>query len=209
MSRVVPVGGRPSATPPTAPPDHEAGWEYLYLAAEFERGLAALDARYARYLDGEVAASGVVVRDPRRDVRVQSDDLRARVGAIDALFTPSRLEGAFGPPGRPGDESQIRSLARGVVEVFEGCLRWGEEIRAVSVPPEWRGAYAALADFVTGPLEEIREFSRDLSALARSIADDVRHGRTPTSDQQLTLRISLDPEIERRFEDALDALRRR
>jgi hypothetical protein len=205
-SRTILVGGV-AAQPAVVPPaDHDAAWEYLYLASEIARGLGDLEDRFTHYMSGEVIPSGITVTDPVTDAPARSKDIGEVGPRIDALFAPQLLEKAFGPPGVAGVEATLREVARGVVGVFQTCLQWGEEIRGKSVPAEWQSLYAALADFVTFPMRQIRNFSSELSGLAKNIADAVRAEASPPAHQELTLRISINSAAVERFEGALKAL---
>ena len=48
------------------PIDHDAGWEYLYLASEIARGLHDLDEPYEHYMSGECKHASKTATPARR-----------------------------------------------------------------------------------------------------------------------------------------------
>jgi len=204
-SRSVLVGGVPQG-PVHGPPDHDPGWEYLYLATQLAKGIHGLDARFNKYMSGQVTPTGVSVSDPVRDAKSRCDEAAEIVDQVNKYFDPKLLESAFGPLGVAGDEATIRFVADGIAGVFESCLKWGETIRGTAVPIQWQSLYASLADMVTLPMQEIQEFSKDfLSAVEESVGA-VRAGKSTGQVLNFTLKITIDPAVTKRFEAALGAL---
>jgi hypothetical protein len=200
------VGGVTPQGSVQGPPDHEPGWEYLYLATQLAEGIQGLDKRFKEYMSGQVMPTGVTVSDPVRDAKSRCDEAGEIVDHVNKYFDPTILETAFGPKGVAGDEATIRFVADGIAGVFESCLKWGETIRGTAVPLQWQPLYASLADMVTLPMQEIREFSNEfLSAVEESVRA-VRAGNATRQVLNFTLKITIDPAVTRRFEAALGAL---
>jgi hypothetical protein len=207
-ARTMLVGGVESSSPVKGAPDHDAGWEYLYLATQLSEGIHGLDERYTNYMSGQVVPTGLTVSKPIRDAKARCDEAAKIVDQINKYFDPLLLETAFGPKGVAGDEATIRFVAHGITGVYESCLEWGVNIRGTSVPIDWQPLYAALADMVTLPMQQIREFSdRFLSAVQESV-DGVRAGKVTGRLLDFTLRISIDPAVSQKFEEDLEALKR-
>jgi len=206
-SKTVLVGGVGSSAPVSVPPNHEPGWEYLYLATELESGIHQLDDEYARYMSGQVVPTGVTVSDPIRDAVARCDDAKEIVDKVNQYFAPKLLEKAFGPKGVAGDESTIRFVADGIVGVYRSCLEWGEQIRGTEVPVQWQPLYSALADMVTLPMQQIEEFTNSFLTSVRASVEGVRAGEVTGRVLDFTLRISIDPRVSQRFEESLEALR--
>lgn len=201
------VGGVGSQVSAERPPDHGAGWEYLYLATQLSTGIHDTDDEFDEYMSGKVVPTGITVSDPIQDAKARCDAVKDIVAKVDVFFAPHLLEKAFGPPGVAGDEATIRTVAEGVVGVYRSCLEWGEQIRGTAVPVQWQPLYAALADMVTLPMLQIRGFSDDFFSTVKESVDNVRAGRSAGRTLGFTLKISIDPAVTQRFESALEALK--
>ena len=84
------------------PADHEDGWEYLYLASELARGLAAYQEAYAQYVSQMVEPSDEHVSDPAGHIRELTDQISAVVAGATQLLSPESLERALGCSGESG-----------------------------------------------------------------------------------------------------------
>jgi hypothetical protein len=206
-SATVLVGGVGSQSSVAGPPDRRSGWEYLYLATQLADGIHQMDDEYDKYMSGEVVPNGVTVSDPIQDAKARSDVAKDIVARVDNLFAPKLLEKAFGPTGVAGDEATIRFVAAGVVGVYRSCLEWGEEIRGTAVPEQWQPLYAALADMVTLPMQQMRNFSDDFLSTVKESVECVRAGKTTGRVLNFTLKISIDPTVSQRFERAIETLK--
>jgi hypothetical protein len=206
-SKTVLVGGVGSFASRSVPPNHEPGWEYLFLATELESGIHQLDDEYTRYMSGQVVPTGVTVSDPIQDAMARCDGAKEIVDQVNKYFAPKLLEKAFGPKGVAGDEETIRLVADGVVGVYRSCLQWGEQIRGTAVPVQWQPPYAALADMVTLPMQQIQEFTNSFLTSVRESVECVRAGKVTGRVLDFTLKISIDPSVSQRFEQALEELR--
>ena len=189
------------------PADHLEGWEYLYFASELARGLAEHQAEFEEYQSGTTPPTGEQVADPAARLKELSDESSKTVGNVSRLLSAQVLEGAFGPPGEAGDEVQIRGVASGLVDVYASMIAWGQQVRAASVPPEWRPAYLALSKYVALPLRQFQEFSTTVSTKVTKVVGELRSGKEPTDEITLALVVSVDPEMEKEFNAALAALR--
>jgi len=207
-SKTVLVGGVGSTASVSVPPNHEPGWEYLFLATELEGGIHQLDDEYTRYMSGQVVPTGVTVSDSVQDAVARCDDAKEIVDGVNQYFAPKLLDKAFGPKGVAGDEATIRFVADGVVGVYRSCLQWGEQIRGTAVPVQWQPLYSELADMVTLPMQQIREFTNSFLISVRESVEGVRAGKVTGRVLDFTLKISIDPEVSYRFEQALEALRK-
>src|ERR1700728_189331 len=91
----------PSPSPPTQPvqvippADHDAGWEYLYLASELARRLAVYQDFYGEYQSQVVVPSGQPIADPVATVHQLTDQAVAMVEAASQALSPETLEQAF------------------------------------------------------------------------------------------------------------------
>lgn len=189
------------------PPDHGPGWEYLYFAAELARGLAAHQSEYLEYQSQVTAPSGLAVADPAGHIRQLTDEIREAIAEVPRLLSPAVLEPAFGPPGQPGDEASIRSVAARLTEVYAELISCGLRVRNASVEPKWRPVYAALAKCVSLPLLQFQDFSAALSAKTAKVIADVRADIPQSEPLELALSVSVDPSAVSEFNAALAALK--
>lgn len=197
-----------AAAPEVVPPaDHEAGWEYLYLASELARGLAAYEGLYGRYQSQVVEPTGAHVDDPLTHIRAMNEQIIAIVNQVDTVMTPDLLEKAVGAPGQPGDEAGIRDYTGHLAAIYGQMIDWGIRIRDADVDPQWRPVYMALSKFVSLPLHQFQDFSAVFSAGAARLVADVRAGRPPEENLELALTITIDPSAQTEFHSAMDALK--
>ena len=188
------------------PPDHEPGWEYLYLASELSRGCKKHADALQEFQSGHVVSSQPV-QDPLDSLKSFRDEIAIIVSEAIKAFDGDRLTKALGPPGEPGDEVEIRRVAGDLAAGYDRMIDWAQRLRSAAVPASWRPAFWALSDFVRLPLEQIGEFSESLSRTTERVVADLRAGRKPNDPIALTLSISIDDEAVSEFNDALAALR--
>jgi hypothetical protein len=212
-----PVPQSPPASAPTSsgpslpvvpPADHEDGWEWLYFASELARGLAACHPEYSKYQSHAVAVDGEPVADPGTNIGLLSNEMSADIDKANRLLDPALMERAFGPPGKPGDEDVIRSVTAGLTSFYGEMISWGLRVRNADVEPKWRPAYAALSEYVNLPLHQFQDFSADMSARMKQLVADVRAGKNPTGEIDLTLKLTVDPDVVKELDAAVDAVRK-
>jgi hypothetical protein len=154
------------------PPDHEPGWQYLYLASELERGLANLETE-------DVAHEAHLAH--RTDTSLVSDPIsgaKARLGVLqDALRTLNRAlskettDNAF-----RGGEADIRSLASVIIGIYALLMRWAQSVRDAAVPADYVPMYDALAELADFQIRQIRAFSVEWGLGAKDMARSMRSG---------------------------------
>lgn len=201
----LPVGTTADVVPP---PDHEGGWEYLYLASELSRGLSLYQGLYGEYQSQIVAPTGEHIADPAANVRLMASQISDVVAAATGALSAESLERAFGPPGSPGDEAAIRDVANQLVTAFGQLAAWGIKVRNSEVDPAWQPAYLALSKYVGLPLHQFQDFSAAFSAATARVVAELRAGQTPTESITLSLIITIDPNATAEFNAALEALKR-
>ncbi len=146
--------------------------------------------------------------DPGANVRVLADQMFAVVeSGVDHALAADVMERAVGKPGEPGDAAAIRALAAELTGVYATMISWGIAVRSAGVDPKWRPAYAALANYVSLPLHQFQDFSAVFSARVGSAMADIRAGKPPGEEIDLTLKLSVDPTATAEFDNALAALR--
>ena len=133
------------------------------------------------------------------------------VKVVERVLNSDVLGRGFGAPGEPGDEDAIRHAALRVVEVYGNLLAWSASVRGALVDDDARPVYDALVNYVTLPLEQIRDFVDELDSAVRPVVEAIREGKAPDEKVviELTLTLSIDPAAEQAFTDALADLERR
>lgn len=208
---IAPVPAAPLATPSASdiipPPDHEAGWEYLYLASELARGLSVYQGPYAQYQSQVADPSGDHIGDPTGTIKTLTTEISGVVSSAMKVLSAESLERAFGAPGTSGDEAAIRDVALQLATAYGELISWGIKVRSANVDPSWRPAFLALSKYVSLPLHQFQDFSAGLSAVVGRVVADVRAGKAPSEQIELTLALSIDPSATAEFDGALAALR--
>ena len=189
------------------PADHDAGWEYLYFAAELARDLATHQSAYSEYQSQVVRPDPTPIPDPSAYIHTLTDEITRAVHGVDTLLSPSVTERAFGLPGQSGDEAAIRELAAGLADIYAEMISWGMKVRGAAVADRWRPVFTALARYVNSPLHQFQDFSATVSASFDRVIGDVRAGRPAGAPLELALRISIDPNASAEFNAAIEALK--
>ena len=199
----------PDSPQPVIPPeDHDPGWEYLYFATELARGIAATQPRYLVYQSQLAEAPGALVADPKEPLQSLLGMLSAVWSHVDAILTTEALARAFGPPGEPGSEEEIRLVTASLCAVYAGLVEWGIRVRNVTVDPLWEPAVDALAQMVGLPLHQFQDFSAATTAgLSRAIAS-VRSAK-PKEPIKLdfVLKLTTDPTVMAALDAAMGAIK--
>ena len=118
------------------------------------------------------------------------------------------LARAFGPPGEPGSEEEIRLVTASLCAVYAGLVEWGIRVRNLTVDPLWEPAVDALAQMVGLPLHQFQDFSAATTAgLSRAIAS-VRSAK-PKEPIKLdfVLKLTTDPTVMAAFDAAMGAIK--
>lgn len=183
------------------------GWEFLTFIAQVQEGLKGYDSAYHDFLNGVVDLGGDQVTDTTgQDIRARMEVSGFLVEKVSKLLNPEIVTKAFGAPGESGDETTIHQFASGFVAGFGQLLQWGRDTRAVIAPQGWQPVYAAIANYVLEPLAEIHRFADDFEHRAKTIVTDIEAGRPPSTDMQLTLKITIGDEQVAEFNRAFAAI---
>ncbi len=185
---------------PGAPVDHDAGWEYLYLAAELARNIEALESTRLEFVNLSGAASGPAVADPIGELKHAMETMTTTVALTETVFSPAHMEGAFGPPGVAANEAAIAHVAGEVAGIYQNLIHVAMDVKSTNF-----GKYQALgndvADLCLGPINQIRAFSTTLSENVQRVVDEVRGGKPQQTPLQLVLTLTVD-------DDAMQRLRK-
>jgi hypothetical protein len=207
MQRLPPPPSGP-VLPVVPPTDHDAGWEWLYFASELARGLAACQPQYLEYQSQAVGVAGDAVADPEANIRLLSDEMSSVVAKANGLLDPALMEQALGPPGKPGNEEVIRVVTAGLTGVYADMISWGLRVRGANVEPKWQPAYTALSKYVSLPLHQFQDFSAALSTRMSQLVTDLRAGKTPDPEVDMTLTLTVEPTATSEFNAAMAAIRK-
>ncbi len=185
-------------------------WEYALFAGTLVEGLSRLETKWE---DHELR----LANGPRRAVaddevsdylQGELDWLTRQITAIDRILTPESNERAFGRRGEPGDANQIRALTRRMVSIYDALLDQAAAMRSTSVPSRWRELVDVTAEFLDGPLIEIREFVKHSADQVARLPELAAEG-TEENPVRITLALTvcLEDDVKQRHTEALDRLR--
>ena len=187
------------------PADREAGWEYLYLAAELARYLSALEPTRLELVNVTTAPAGPPVADPPGELTHAMETISTTVALTETIFSPAHLEGAFGPPGVPADVVAIAHIASELAGVYLNLIHVALDVKSTNFG-QFHDVATDLADVCLGPISQIQAFSAALSDNVQRVAEGVRGGQAQTTPLQLALTISVDDAVMARLNGHLDAL---
>lgn len=127
------------------------------------------------------------------------------VGDLDKANDPAVQERAFGRPGDPGDPAEIQRFARMVTGRYAELLHAAGSLRSHVVPDEYDEPFELLAQWIGGPISQVREF---VSKLVTDLDDiESRLANRRPDDQPFvidaTLAVSLDESLRARLTDAI------
>lgn len=135
-------------------------WEYLLFAATMLQRRDALEAKWRDHQMRFVSLLGRRLSD--EDAVAYVSDATSRAGAIVSNTTrilDERVQrSAFGPPGEPGDPERIEHLASRLIDVYDAMLDWSADVRATRVSDHLTHLFDLLADLLTLPIEQYRDF---------------------------------------------------
>jgi hypothetical protein len=190
-------------------------WEYRLYAGVLVAGRIELE---DKWLDHELRLPS----GPRRNVDSEAvTDFLSRelnwvsrqVSAIDRVFDPETLERAFGAKGKSGDPAVIKSVARGVIRIYDSFLDWAATLRNTSVSEDYAEVLELIARMVDGPARQIRDFTQhvgdQIARLPSLLKEAEKSGATVESPMTLTLTLSLsiDKQVQNELDSAFDRLR--
>jgi hypothetical protein len=190
-------------------------WEYRLYAGVLVEGRIALE---DKWLDHELRLPS----GPRRSIDSEAvTDFLSRelnwvsrqVTAIDRVFDPKTLERAFGAKGEAGDPAVIKSVARGVIRIYDSFLDWAAALRNTSVAEDYEEVLELIARMVDGPARQIRDFTQyvgdQIARLPLLLKEAGESGATVESPMTLTLTLSLtiDEQVQNELSSAFDRLR--
>ncbi|SEP83449.1 TIR domain-containing protein [Lentzea albida] len=160
-------------TPVGAP---KAGWEYQLFSDQVTLHMRNLKDKRIRHEMGAAKPTRLITEDVDAldTFRARSRAFDGILNAIEDLFSPGRVQMAFGPAGRPGDRDKIKYLANSFVEQYESLLDWSAELRGTTTPDRYTALYKTAALLVDEPLKQIEQFVEEFAAATDRGAGDLR-----------------------------------
>jgi hypothetical protein len=193
------------------PEDREPVWEYLYLASEVARGIAAFEADYQELLHQRTMSG----KGPSEDVQGSIQhikDAAASIGIsvqlLEKILNPARLEVAMGPQGNAGNEQEIVKLAHGIVGAYANMIHIAHDLRSSHPDKRIQPLTKDTSDIVLLPLEQIRAWSAELTRQISDLASKFRSGHPVTEPLRIALTITMDSSVTAKFNRDLAAAQR-
>ena len=184
------------------------GWEYLLFAGALCAGVERLETKYSDYSLGYAPRLGIMIeRQQFADfINSQLDELNVMIGTLDALFSPTAMEDALGPPGIAGDPDKVLHAASRVVRLYEDVLLWAERLRGMAMRSEHREIVELLVQFSGQPVNELRDFVHRFGAQVNEIPSLIAKNERIVIDE--TVKFSIPRELVQSFNAKIQALKR-
>jgi hypothetical protein len=182
------------------------GWEYLLFGSVLLRKRNELEAQweeqisYARRADGAEVSESHAVEHLSRALQKNAQIIEV----VERHMSARSQKRAFGKPGKDGDPERIARLAEGILLGNWSLLEWAADIRAATVPQEYRRLYLIASEMADAPLKQFREFFDRTIEELDGLPLAVRQQRPLTLD--LVLELKLDDEIMQGYHRELSRL---
>jgi hypothetical protein len=182
------------------------GWEYLLFASTLLRERNALDPSWHDHELGYTKPHGPPLEGYEAHALLLSAIGEARVisGNLEKLLSPESTERAFGALGESGDPDFIRHLADRVIDTYRQYLDWSARLRGANVLGVFERAFEISAQFVDGPIRQIREWVDVVVAEMDRLPERIRNKETIT--MTLTLTIAMNEGTEEEFDTEMRRL---
>lgn len=186
--------------------ERPTGWEFLLFSYWLSAGLEKRTEAYNDFRVG-FALNGAYVPTMELPGYLQAGFARMS-GMIEAVNTlllgPAQMR-AFGEPGVSGDPDLIEHLAGRLLTIYDGLLKWAEELRSAATTSDaGRKALRALADYAAQPIEAVREFVADFRDKMDALTARLQAGEEV--GMQLFITWELSDEVTDRYHAAFDEL---
>lgn len=186
------------------------GWEHLALAGLLHIGALENEPSYNDFRFDVSRPGGVLLRSDEEVFEYLSakpNEAQLIMRSLNGVVSnPQIAQEALGPPGHPGSPDKIVYWAQTLTDAYRQLLDWTAEVRSAVAPHERHELLLAASRLMRLPIERQRAFMY-------SVADrlDAEHARLVAGEHvHLEFRIiwEVDPEDERRFDDALRRVHR-
>jgi hypothetical protein len=190
------------AAPNEDPRNRARDWQYLYLAAELNRMLAAFEADYQDYqtpfrpLTGEPLTAPLESL-PDLDVMTKSTHL------ITDLLQGPIVSHALGS----GDETAIRLIADVFATAYSTMIDWARGVRHISLHHDIWPLLEGYYELPRQSIEDIRAFAARLSLEVANLVEARQQGQYPPK-VTLNIKFSIDDEANRRIQEGLSVIQR-
>ena len=187
------------------------GWEYQLFAGVLLQGRAALEPKWRDHQLRYVRTSGPALSRDQISSYIPATlrEVSSFASNIERVTDAGARSRAFGPPGIPGDPTEIEHLGQRVVEIYEGFLDWSARIRGTPVPGDHRRLFELLASFADNPIREMQAFMDhtvyELDRLPERLASD---GDEPI-EIMTYIDCTIDKNVSKEFDREMKRLRRR
>lgn len=193
--------------------DHQPGWEVLLYADKLGEAFDRLGSQFDDAAGGAVHGSGQPL-----DFLASNDLVSALPGAmqevmsgLSSVFSPARVEAAFGTPGAAGDVSAIEALATGFHRGLRDTLDVSAHLRGATVVPAFGTVQQLASEIAFQTALEMKAYVEQVMRGADQVAsfseEDLASGRS------VTIEIPFDPQTDagliERFIDELQAAHQR
>lgn len=181
-------------------------WEYLLFAAVLLRERDSLDPQLRDHELGYTKPHGPRLSEDEAYALLSGvlGEASGITSNVERLLSVQSQDRAFAPPGQPGDPERIEHLAVRLIDVYRELLEWSGRVRGAVVPEEYQRAFELAAQFVSGPIRQIREWVDSVVREMDQVPVALRRHEQVTLE--LALVLDVDEGVEDRFSEELDRL---
>jgi hypothetical protein len=152
------------------------GWEYQLFSDTVGLHMRNLKDKRISHEMGSVRPKRMITSDVDAldTFTARSRTFDGIINGIADLFSPGRLQSAFGPASKPGDSDKIKYLANSFVEAYENLLDWSADLRGTTTPDRFTALYKAASQLADQPLQQIEQFVEEFAAASVRGTGDLR-----------------------------------
>jgi hypothetical protein len=179
--------------------DQPDWWEYRLYAGLLMQGRLRLEYKWHDHDLGLPGGPRRVASEPVWEfVSREFATMGRSLATFHRVFDPDVLKAAFGSPGESGDPDRIKSVARGVIHVYESMLDWAAELRNTAVPSDYVDLFELTARMADGPVGQIRDFIKLVGdQIARiPLATEQAKSTGATAESPMIIELSLTLEVD-------------
>ena len=188
-----------------------AGVTAVQQQVEIARGIETFDEDYQQLIHERVMSAKGPTEDLASSIE-HIQDAAASIGVsvqlLERIIEPTRLEKALGPQGEPGDEIEIAKLAHGIVGAYANLIHIAHDLRTSHPDRRIQPLTKDTSDMVLLPLQQIRDWSSELTKQMTGLAEKMRTNQPVTDPIRLVLQITMDPSVSARFNRDIAAAKR-
>ncbi|MFB6720035.1 TIR domain-containing protein [Kribbella sp. NPDC056345] len=169
------------------------GWEYLLYAGSLIRARDRVEDKCRDHAIGYVRSTGIHLdsyADANVAIKQAMDRGQHLVQQFMRVLDPQVQEGAFGPPGYPGNPEMIMHIAKRFGDVYEGFIDTAAQLRGTAMPDEYSRLRDIVSRFYDQPIWRMRSFVDEFAWSVHDLPQRIERG-----DPGIAIRMEVTLEI--------------